>query len=126
MWDVTLFGSSTSKPVLPWWTITISSSFAHWPRTGLTLSVLIIPALWWADSVYSQSPENLPSQVADYRAYLKAVDYDGLNQFAYVISELQPVWSSTPASPLAGHAAMLAARAHMELGQPAEAASVLR
>ena len=38
-----------------------------------------------------------------------------------MLSELQPVWSSTPPSPLAGRAAILAARAQLELGQPAEA-----
>jgi soluble lytic murein transglycosylase len=49
-----------------------------------------------------------------------------LSQFDYVLSELQPVWSSAPASPLVGRAAILAARAHMELSQPSEAVAVLR
>ncbi len=87
---------------------------------------MIIPALWLANALRSQSPENLPAKVADYRAYLKAVEYDGLSQYAYVVSELQPVWSTVPRSPLAGRAALLAARAYLESGQPSDAVAMLR
>jgi soluble lytic murein transglycosylase len=90
------------------------------------LLVLSIPALWLSSHGYSQVSEVLPDSVADYRAYFKALEYDGLSQFAYVISELQPVWSFTPRSPLNGQAALLAARSHAELGQPAEAVTLLR
>jgi soluble lytic murein transglycosylase len=88
--------------------------------------VLTILALWSGSALYSQSPEHLSARVADYRAYLKAVEHDGLSQYAYVISELQPVWSMTPRSPLAGHAALLAGRAYLELAQASDAVTVLR
>jgi soluble lytic murein transglycosylase len=94
--------------------------YAHWPRTALTVSALIIPGLWLLRAV------ELPDKVADYRAYLKALEQDGLSQYAYVVSELQPVWSTTPPSPLVGRAAVLAARAQTELGQPSEAVAILR
>ena len=96
MRGVRLFGSNTSKTVLPWLTTITWSWFARWPRTALTLSALIIPGLWLLSGV------ELPDKVADYRAYLKALEYDSVSQHAYVLSELQPVWSSTPPSPLVG------------------------
>ncbi len=86
----------------------------------MTLSVPTIPGLWLGKGV------ELPDKIADYRAYLKALEYDGLSQYAYVLSELQPVWSTTPSSPLAGRAAILAARAYLELGQPGDAVGILR
>jgi soluble lytic murein transglycosylase len=92
----------------------------------LTLSVLIILGLWFGSDLLSQSPEKLPPKVADYAAYLKALEHDGLSQYAYVISELQPVWQITPMSPLAGRAAVLAARSYIELAQPADAVTILR
>jgi soluble lytic murein transglycosylase len=91
-----------------------------------TLLVLTIPVLWLADPLRSQGPENFPAKLADYRAYLKAVEYDGLSQYAYVVSELQPVWSSTPRSALLGRSAMLAGRAYLELAQPTEAVALLK
>src|SRR5687768_15315386 len=126
MRDVRLSGSNTSKPALRWSTTSISSSFERWPRTLPTLLVLIIPALWLTNTLRSQSAETLPAKVADYRAYLKAVEYDGLSQYAYVVSELQPVWSTVPRSPLTGRAAILAARAYLETSQPSEAVAILR
>src|SRR5687768_2196815 len=102
MRDVRPFGSNTSKTTLPWWTTITSSSYARWPKTALTLSALIIPGLWLLRGL------ELPDKLADYRAYLKALEQDGLSQYAYVLSELQPVWSTTPPSPLVGRAAVLA------------------
>ena len=91
-----------------------------------TLLAVIIPALWLASALRSQSPEGLPAKVADYRAYLKGVEYDALSQYAYVISELQPVWAADPRSPLAGRSALLAARAYLESAQPSDAVAILR
>jgi soluble lytic murein transglycosylase len=90
------------------------------------LLVLSIPALWLASRLNSQPADTLPDKVADYRAYLKALEHDGLSQFAYVISELQPVWPFSPRSPLNGVAALLAARAYVESGQPSDAVTLLR
>src|SRR5688572_4952251 len=125
MRDVRLFGSNISKTVLPWSTTCTSNSFERWPGIVPMLLALVIPVLWLVSALRSQSPENLPVKVADYRAYLKAVEYDGLSQYAYVVSELQQVWSTAPRSPLSGRAAALAARAYLEQAQPSEAVAIL-
>ncbi|HEX8984856.1 MAG TPA: transglycosylase SLT domain-containing protein [Bryobacteraceae bacterium] len=64
--------------------------------------------------------------LADYAAYsLAAAEFD-LGDFKAVLAGLAPVWSNDPPSPLAGDAALLAARAYREIGTPAEGVRVLR
>jgi soluble lytic murein transglycosylase len=67
--------------------------------------------------------QTIPS---DYRAYLTAVDASAQGRHADAVAALDAVWSFRPESPLIGNAAMLAARSHVQLGQPREALSVLR
>ncbi|MGE5647021.1 MAG: transglycosylase SLT domain-containing protein [Acidobacteriota bacterium] len=64
--------------------------------------------------------------LADYIAYsLAAAEFD-LGDFKSVLVDLDPVWRSSPPSPLTGDAALLAARAYKELANPAEAVRILR
>jgi soluble lytic murein transglycosylase len=126
MRDVTPFGSNISKHAPRWSTIITWNLSGRWPRILASLSALTILALWSTSRLRSQSPESLPASVADYQAYLRAVEFEGLSQHAYAISELQAVWSAVPQSPLTGQAAVLAARSFLELGQAADAAAVLR
>ena len=55
-------------------------------------------------------------ELADYTAYLSAVAESGLRQFADTASTLQPVWQSTPASPLMTKAVLLQAEAYLATG----------
>jgi soluble lytic murein transglycosylase len=64
--------------------------------------------------------------LADYTAYLSAVAESGLRQFADTESTLQPVWQSTPASPLMAKAALLQAEAFLEGGNPAGAVTIVQ
>lgn len=69
--------------------------------------------------------ERLP-QLADYVAYsLAAAEFD-LGDFDAAIRELDPVWNAAPPSPLAGQAALVAARAYKQSAKPAEGIDVLR
>jgi len=65
-------------------------------------------------------------QLADYIAYsLAAAEFD-LNDFDAAIRELGPVWNNVPPSPVAGEAALVAARAQKQSGRPADGIDVLR
>jgi len=69
--------------------------------------------------------ERLP-ELADYVAYsLAAAEFD-LGDFDAAIHELEPVWNAAPPSPLAGQAALVAARAYKQNAKPAEGINVLR
>ncbi|HEY1204256.1 MAG: transglycosylase SLT domain-containing protein [Bryobacteraceae bacterium] len=69
--------------------------------------------------------DRLP-QLADYIAYsLGAAEFD-LGDFDAAISELEPVWNAVPPSPLAGQAALVAARAYKQSAKPADGTNVLR
>jgi soluble lytic murein transglycosylase len=57
-------------------------------------------------------------ELADYTAYLSAVAESGLRQFGDTESTLQPVWQSTPVSPLAAKAALLQAESYLQGGNP--------
>jgi soluble lytic murein transglycosylase len=65
-------------------------------------------------------------ELADYTAYLSAADESGLRQFADTESTLQPVWKSTPASPLVTKAALLQAESFLEGGNPAGAVTLVQ
>jgi soluble lytic murein transglycosylase len=65
-------------------------------------------------------------ELADYTAYLSAVAESGLRQFADTESTLQPVWQSTPASPLVTKAALLQAESFLEGGNPAGAVTLVQ
>ena len=65
-------------------------------------------------------------ELADYTGYLSAVAESGLRQFADTASSLQPVWQSTPASPLVAKAVWLQAESFLEGGNPAGAATLVQ
>ena len=65
-------------------------------------------------------------KLADLVAYWLAQASAGQEDYSRAITELEPVWAFTPPSPWLGRAALLAARAHKELMDPAEAVTVLR
>ena len=58
-------------------------------------------------------------ELADYVAYLSAVAESGLRQFNDTEAALQPVWQSTPASPLVTKAVLLQAESYLQGGNPA-------
>jgi len=65
-------------------------------------------------------------QLADHVGYwLGWVEYQRKN-YRQALAELEPVWHCPIASPLAGKAALLAARAHLAAGAPEQAAALLR
>ncbi len=64
--------------------------------------------------------------LADYVAYYAAGAAFDQRDFAGAAREAEAVWTCTPVSPLAGEAAVLAARAYKEDGKPSEAVRVLR
>ncbi|MGA2214946.1 MAG: transglycosylase SLT domain-containing protein [Bryobacteraceae bacterium] len=65
-------------------------------------------------------------ELADYTAYLSAVSEAGLRQFADTSSALQPVWKSTPASPLVTKAVLLQAESFLQGGNPADAVALVQ
>src|ERR1700727_2067362 len=65
-------------------------------------------------------------ELADYTAYLSAVAESGLRQFNDTEQALQPVWQSTPASPLVTKAVLLQAESYLQGGNPAGAISVVQ
>jgi soluble lytic murein transglycosylase len=65
-------------------------------------------------------------ELADYVAYLSAVAESGLRQFIDTESALQPVWRSTPASPLVTKAVLLQAESYLQGGNPAGAAALVQ
>lgn len=73
-----------------------------------------------------EAARNRLSALADYVAYYAAGARLARKDFSGVISELETVWRMAPVSPLAGKAALLAAKAFGEAGDPKAAVSVLR
>ncbi len=59
-------------------------------------------------------------------AYLSAVAESGLRQFSDTESTLQPVWQSTPASPLVTKAVLLQAESFLQGGNPAGAVTLVQ
>ncbi|MGP0072364.1 MAG: transglycosylase SLT domain-containing protein [Bryobacteraceae bacterium] len=65
-------------------------------------------------------------ELADYVAYLSAVADAGLRQFTDTEAALQPVWHSTPASPLVTKAVALQAESYLQSGNPAGAVTLVQ
>src|SRR5580698_26218 len=65
-------------------------------------------------------------ELADYVAYLSAVADSGLRQFSDTEPALQPVWKSTPASPLVTKAVLLQAESYLQGGNPAGAITLVQ
>ena len=65
-------------------------------------------------------------ELADYTAYLSAVAESGLRQFNDTEQALQPVWQSTPASPLVTKAVLLQAESYLQGGNPAGAITLVQ
>ena len=72
-----------------------------------------------------QARRRLP-QLADFVAYYSALARFDRRDFAGAIEQTETVFSADPASAIAPEAALVAARAYKEDGQPAEAVRVLR
>ncbi len=64
-------------------------------------------------------------QVADYAAYFQAQAEAQLKRHAAVAPALEPLWKVKPESPLAGRAAVLAAKSLLEVDQPEAALRAL-
>jgi soluble lytic murein transglycosylase len=64
--------------------------------------------------------------LADYVAYLSAVADSGLRQFSDTEPALQPVWKSTPSSPLVTKAVLLQAESYLQGGNPAGAVTLVQ
>jgi soluble lytic murein transglycosylase len=71
------------------------------------------------------SAKRLP-ELTDYVAYLSAVAESGLRQFSDTEAALQPVWKSTPASPLVTKAVLLQAESYLQGGNPAGAVTLVQ
>lgn len=65
-------------------------------------------------------------ELSDYTAYLSAVAESGLRQFGDTESTLQPVWQSTPASPLVTKSVLLQAESYLQGGNPAGAVALVQ
>ena len=65
-------------------------------------------------------------ELADYVAYISADAQSGLRQFDDTESTLQPVWQSTPASPLVTKAVLLQADSYLQNGNPAGAVALIQ
>jgi len=81
----------------------------------------------WAEAARRLRPLSgkLPF-LADHLAFLVATAEFKLRHYSAVIRELEPVWNAPLASPHAGDAALMAARAHLAAEAPQEAVRVLR
>ncbi len=65
------------------------------------------------------------ARIDDYLAFFHASVHAGLDQHADAVAALEPVWRQQPVSPIAGRAALLAAKSYSALGRPADAAQIL-
>jgi soluble lytic murein transglycosylase len=66
------------------------------------------------------------SKLADYAAYLSATSEFELRQFSDTEKTLEPVWKTTPASPLVTKSVTLEANAYLQDGKPARALELLQ
>ena len=102
------------------------------PQSDPALTLLRLASTELEQKRYPQAVRHLREaqaklpKIADYLAYSLASAQFELRDFPAVIRELQPVWNSSIPSPLVPNAALLAARAHLQNGAPAEAVRVLR
>jgi soluble lytic murein transglycosylase len=78
-------------------------------------------ALTHLKAVQSRLPE-----LADYAGYLSAVADAGLRQFDDTAAALEPVWHSTPASPLVAKAVALQAESYLQSNNPSAAAMLVQ
>src|ERR1700678_990017 len=74
---------------------------------------------------WKAAAKRLP-ELTDYVAYLSAVADSGLRQFSDTEPALQPVWKSTPASPLVTKAVLLQAESYLQGGNPAGAVTLVQ
>ncbi len=65
-------------------------------------------------------------QLGDYVAFSLAKAHFGRKEFDQTLRRIESVLAATPVSPLAGEAALLAAKAHLEAGSPEKAVAVLK
>jgi soluble lytic murein transglycosylase len=65
-------------------------------------------------------------KLADYAAYLSATSEFELRQFSDTEKTLEPVWQSTPASPLVTKSVTLEANAYLQDGKPARALELVQ
>ncbi len=104
---------------------------AHPKDAGGALALLVV-GITEAERMPSEALERFEAarprlgQLADYIAYYSATARFARKEFAAVAAELETVWRLSPPSPLVGRAALLAAKAYREAGDPGAAAALLR
>lgn len=104
---------------------------AH-PKDASGALALLVVGITEAERMPSGALERLEAarprlgQLADYIAYYSATARFARKEFAAVAAELETVWRLSPPSPLLGRAALLAAKAYREAGDPSAAAALLR
>src|SRR5579864_9093929 len=92
----------------------------------LTLGATEVDERQFGDAVkhLTAAGKRLP-KLADYTAYLSANSQFELAQFSDIEQTLEPVWRSTPASPLVTKSVMLQANAFLEDGQAGRALELI-
>ena len=104
---------------------------AHPKNTEGALALLVLGATEAAQGRSSQAAEWLAAaaprlpQLRDYVSFHLARALSAQQRHKEALSQLQAALNFTPVSPLTGEAALLAAQAHLALGEPAQAAAVL-
>src|SRR5258708_3569547 len=63
--------------------------------------------------------------IDDYLDFFLATAFAGLERYPAALAALEPVWRQRTASPIAGRAALLAAKSYLATGKPAEAVGIL-
>ncbi|HTW64227.1 MAG TPA: transglycosylase SLT domain-containing protein [Bryobacteraceae bacterium] len=92
----------------------------------LLLGVMENDARQYGDALthLKAAQKRLPD-LADYTGYFSAMADAGLRQFSDTQAALQPVWQSTPASPLIAKAVLLQAESYLQGGNPAAAVALV-
>src|SRR5581483_7477696 len=105
---------------------------AHRADKNGALALLLLGATENDEHQFGEAVGHLKSaarrlpELADYTAYLTAAAESGLRQFADTEAALQPVWQSSPASPLVGKAVLLQADSYLQSGNPAGAIALVQ
>lgn len=104
---------------------------AHRKDVQGALALLVLGATETAQSRTSQAAEWLAAagprlpQLHDYVSYYSARALSAQQRHKEALNQIQAVLNFTPVSPLAGEGALLAAQAHLALGESAQAVALL-
>ena len=97
------------------------------PSSDLKAAMVLLQSGRTAAALAALRPlaRSLP-KIGDYVAWFTATAEFNLENYTSVPALLEPVWAQTPASPLAGRAALLGSQAYQMSGNPQDALSLLR